>query len=621
MMRNISPKSPGKEYRQKKTHLSLYQEGNLLVAVPVVLQLILLIALWLLSNNADRSAVQAGLQKERARAARTFILQSQFVGSAITSSILKNEPVEPRARTFTELCRGSQAKLMTYFADDQPTLRLIDNIQLSTVSLLQDANYNYLLRQLNSKQQSQSNSNLDRIRQKQEQLLNLQQQLQTIIKKLPAKEDPKQQNKRKFWFSLAIAGTFINFVSMAIVALIFNLAIVKRLANLSTNVSRFTRGQRLQEPMAGDDEIAILDQNFYQMSTQMHAIEQTQKTLFETVDCLLCQVDNLGRFEQANSAAKSMLGLSPATLKGKYIEDLVPPDERKSAIDFLTRAIQLGTQPPFELTIAKPDGTLIYTLWTARYVAEQKRVFCVVQNATERIEAERVRKQVLQMVSHDLRSPLSSIGLIYKLIDAGHIVALSNNGRAALKQANMSINKMLSMVNNLLDIEKMEAGMLQLELETVYVGDAAAQAISNISDLIADKQVVVDARQAKDRVIADKFRLVQILTNLFSNAIKASPPGSQVTVSTQPGNGYLKVTVTDQGVGIPLAQQKGIFDPYRQQSSDLNTSQTHKGMGLAICRALVHLHGGEIALESQPGKGTSFYFSLPDQSYNPDNKF
>lgn len=621
MRSNSSLKNPGKEQTQRQPRLSLHQKGNLLVAVPVVLQLILLIALWLLSNNADQSAVQAGIQKERARAARTFILQSQFVCTAVATAILKNQPVEPRARTFAELCRGSQAKLMTYFADDKPTLRLIENIQLSTVSLLQDANYTYLVRQLNSRHQSEGQNNLSRIRQKQEQLLNQQQELQTIIKNHPTTENTEQQNKRKFWFSLAIAGTFVNFLSMAVVALIFNLAIVKRLYILSTNVSRFTRGQRLQEPMAGDDEIATLDQNFYQMSTQMHTIEQTQKTLFETVDCLLCQVDNLGRFEQANSAAKSMLGLSPATLKGKYIEDLVPPDERKSAIDFLTRAIQQGTQAPFELTIAKPDGTLIYTLWTARYVAEQKRVFCVVQNATERIEAERVRKQVLQMVSHDLRSPLSSIGLIYKLMDAGHIVALDNTGKAALKKATASINKMLTMVNNLLDIEKMEAGMLQLEIETVNVGDATALAISSVSDLIESKQVVIDARQAKDRVIADKFRLVQILSNLLSNAIKASPSGSQVTVSTQPGNGYLKVTVTDQGSGIPLAQQKHIFDPYRQQSSDLITSEIHKGMGLAICRALVHLHGGEIALESQPGKGSSFYFSLPDQSYNPDNKF
>ncbi len=617
MSNTISIKSPDKAHGLKqKQQLSLRQKGGLLVALPVLLQLLLLLALWLLSNNADQSAIEAGLHKERARATRTFILQSQFVSTAIDAAILNNTPVEPNARTFVEICRGSQNKLMSYFADDQTTLNLIDSIHHSTAILLQEANQTYLLRQLETRQNKQNIVSFAVVRAKQEQLFKLQQQLQNLIKNSPNTESAQQQNKRKFWFTLAIAGSFINFLAMAVVAAIFNTAIVKRLAVLSANVARFTRGQRLLAPEPGHDEIATLDQNFYQMSSQMHAIEQTQRTLFETVDCLLCQIDKLGRFEQANSAAKSMLGLSPSALKGKYIEDLVPVDERKSAIEFFTRAIQEGTQPPFELTISKPDGTLIYTLWTARYVAEHKRVFCVVQNATERIEAERVRKQVLQMVSHDLRSPLSSIGLIYKLMEAGHIVSLSDRGKVALNQARDHTNKMLAMVNNLLDIEKMEAGMLQLELETVVVYEAATLAVQNVAALMETRQVTVDLRQTKDKVIVDKFRLVQILTNLLSNAIKSSPPNSQVAINTQPGNGYLKVSVTDQGSGIPEHLHKTIFAPYKQDANN-----QHKGMGLAICRALVHLHGGELAFESQPGKGSSFYFSLPDQSYNPNNKF
>lgn len=608
----ISDRIPG----QKLQHLSLRQKGSLLVALPVLLQLLLLIGLWLISNNADQSAVQAGLHKERARATRTFILQSQFVSSAIDAAILKDAPVEPTARTFVEICHGSQGTLMSYFADDQSTLNLIESIYQSTVNLLQEANHTYLLRQLETRQNKQNNVTFAVVRAKQERLFKLQQALHNLIKNSPNTESAQQQSKRKFWFTLAIAGTFINFLMMAIGAAIFNTAIVKRVAALSENVARFARGQRLLAPVPGNDEIATLDQNFYQISTQMYTIEQTQRTLFETVDCLLCQIDKLGRFEQANSAAKSMLGFSPSALKGKYIEDLVPVDERKSAIEFFTRAVQEGTQPPFELTISKPDGTLIHTLWTARYVAAHKRVFCVVQNATERIEAERVRKQVLQMVSHDLRSPLSSIGLIYKLMEAGHIVALSDRGKAALNHARDNTNKMLAMVNNLLDIEKMEAGMLQLELETVIVYEACALAVQNVAALIETRQVTVDLSQTKDKVIADKFRLVQILTNLLSNAIKSSPPNSQVSVNTQPGNGYLKVSVTDQGSGIPEHLHKTIFAQYKQDASN-----QHKGMGLAICRALVHLHGGEIAFESQPGRGSSFYFSLPDQSYNPNNKF
>ncbi len=388
------------------------------------------------------------------------------------------------------------------------------------------------------------------------------------------------------------------------------------------SVSRFARGQRLTPPVLGNDEIATLDSNFYQLSTQMYALEQTQKRLYETVDCLLCQVDKLGRIEQANSASKQLLGFKPSDLQGKYVEDLVPIDDRKNAIEFITRAIEDGSQPPFELPIAKPDGTLIYTLWTARYVPEHKRVFCVVQDATERIEADRVRKQVLQMVSHDLRSPLSSIGLIYKMIEAGHIVALDQQGKTALGQARDNTNRMLVLVNNLLDIEKMEAGMLKLELESVSVNEVCALAVENVKELIAARQITVEYRQIKDKVMADKFRLVQILTNLLNNAIKFSPPNSQVTVTTQPGNGYLKVIVTDQGEGIPPGLHKTIFDHYRLMAKSPEPTNTSKhGMGLVICRALVHLHGGEIAFDSVPGKGSSFYFSLPDQSFYTDNKF
>lgn len=228
-----------------------------------------------------------------------------------------------------------------------------------------------------------------------------------------------------------------------------------------------------------------------------------------------------------------------------------------------------------------------------------------------REEAERVKKEFVAMIGHDLRTPLSSVQGTLTLLADGVYGDISEVGIKKARVAEKSIERITHLANELLDIEKIEANNLQIELEPVQLQAAIHRSIASLEGFAQYKKIVIDFQGTDFEVMADDARLTQVLINLLSNAIKFSPDESKVTISVKPTDaGQVEIRVIDQGRGISDEQKEEIFARYKQLDKSDAKNERGLGLGLAICKAIVENHGGQIGVEANTDVGCSFWFTL-----------
>jgi signal transduction histidine kinase len=227
-------------------------------------------------------------------------------------------------------------------------------------------------------------------------------------------------------------------------------------------------------------------------------------------------------------------------------------------------------------------------------------------------EIERLKQEFVSMVSHDLRSPLTSLQVTLDLLGDGTYGQLNETGQKRIEAASKSAVRLIGLINDLLDLEKMESGMMNLEIEAVRVTDLFEQAIAGVCGFAEQQGVILDQCPSNTIIKGDSERLVQVVVNLLSNAIKFSPAGSKIYLKEESTtNSMCRISVVDGGRGIPEAFRKQIFERFRQVKESDGQRKKGTGLGLPICKAIVQLHGGEIGVESQEGKGSTFWFSVP----------
>lgn len=249
-------------------------------------------------------------------------------------------------------------------------------------------------------------------------------------------------------------------------------------------------------------------------------------------------------------------------------------------------------------------------------IGQEERLFVSVQDITERHRLEQLRRDLMGMVSHDLRAPLTTIRVTLDMVRDGIYGTLNERGFLAMDRAVSSTQYLTSLVANLLDADKAESGSITLTIEETTIGAIVNQAIaaldkSDDSKTDDEANITIESDFTNDSFEADRDRLVQVLINLISNAMKYSPPNSKVLVKAGIEGLSAKFQVIDQGPGIPKEMQPLIFERYRQLDQPSATKKKGFGLGLAICKALVELHRGRIWVESEANKGSRFIFTVP----------
>ncbi|MBZ0188530.1 MAG: cell wall metabolism sensor histidine kinase WalK, partial [Candidatus Obscuribacterales bacterium] len=243
---------------------------------------------------------------------------------------------------------------------------------------------------------------------------------------------------------------------------------------------------------------------------------------------------------------------------------------------------------------------------------EGKQAMILVVDITERHEIEAMKRRFVAMVSHELKTPLTSVQNYLELLDKGTYGTLNEKGEKTLKKVDDNLNRLTNLIEELLDIERLEQGSLKLSKSIIDLEDIFDLAMENIRAASKNKEIEIKMPETNLKLLADRDRLVQVLINLLVNAIKFSGKGTIIEVGLVEGVESLTISVSDQGRGIPREFIDKIFERYQQVNLEDSVRHGGAGLGLAICKEIITLHGGKIGCDSEAGKGSRFWFELPN---------
>ena len=296
---------------------------------------------------------------------------------------------------------------------------------------------------------------------------------------------------------------------------------------------------------------------------------------------------------------------------GGYRSILAVPMLRDGASIGVLTLTRIGEARPFgdkqiELIRVFADQAVI--------AIENVRLFKEIQEKTQQLEvANKHKSEFLANMSHELRTPLNAIIGFSEVLIERMFGEVNEKQADYLKDIHESGRHLLSLINDILDLSKIEAGRMELELSTVHLPTAISNAMTLIRERAQRHGIALGSEldPALGELLADERKVKQILLNLLSNAVKFTPDGGAVHVSAALVNGSVELAVRDTGIGIAPEDQGAVFEEFRQVGGDSLRKAEGTGLGLTLTKKLVQLHGGEIRLQSAPGKGSTFSFTLP----------
>lgn len=330
----------------------------------------------------------------------------------------------------------------------------------------------------------------------------------------------------------------------------------------------------------------------------------------------------------ANDAACNLLGLTQDQLLGKTSYDpdwkCIGEDGTDIPGEMHPVPVAIRTRRPVRnqtMGVYRPrDGSWVWMLVNAEPLLDEEgyvsNVICSFSDITERKNVEQLKTEFISVVSHELRTPLTSILGSLGLIMGGVSGEISQATRSMLDIAHKNSERLVRLINDILDIEKIEAGKMVFHLKPLEIAPLIEQAIEATSSYAEQYGVrfesAAPANSQHLKVVADADRLTQVVVNLLSNAAKFSPVGGVVKIETIPlANKWVRISVSDKGPGIAEEFKNRIFQKFAQADSSDTRQKGGTGLGLSISKAIVEKFKGTINFTTQPGKGTTFYVDLP----------
>ena len=592
-------------------NLTLAQKVFVLVLLPLTFQIVFVATLANMLKQVERENAQEAhakdLQSEVNKILRLIVdsgarlVVSEFAkGEGISEK--KHSKIKIRATDEFESLR----QLVKGHPNEEAEVAKIEKLHLDIRDILKDAR-----RHQNDDDKiglvsdfAQLQVMMNRFSAATESIIENQQKIQRAKRKSAMKA-------RSAIINLLYFGVIFNIALAIGLALYFNIGVSRRMTILIDNTKRMVRGQALNPPVGGKDEIAHLDLFFNKMAASLTEAARKERAIIANASEVICSFDEEMKFSNANPAAEKIWGYTPEELVGKPFAELLDEDEHNRVTEQFLLVKKQDGSVPVETRVRKKNDAEIDMLWSVQWSAAERSYFCVAHDITERKQIERMKREFVAMVSHDLRTPLTSIQGFLALLQVGALGELTQSGQSSLTIADTSINRLIKLVSDLLDMEKLESGKMDLNLRNVAVRDLLLESANAVDAFADENDVTLDIVPTDLSIEVDGDRIIQVLVNLISNAIKFSPKDSVVTLSAEESEKALEIKVADQGRGIPPEYIDSVFERFSQVKKSDAKNRKGSGLGLAICKAIVEKHGGKIGVTSEEGKGSTFWFSLP----------
>lgn len=310
-------------------------------------------------------------------------------------------------------------------------------------------------------------------------------------------------------------------------------------------------------------------------------------------------------------------GVSPKTFLVNFenFSRLIHPDDQEHVQRCIRESVEGDAPFQIEFRIITPAGDTRWIHTSAQIMHDREgnaaRMLGATMDITARKELEQEKSDFLSMASHELKTPLTSLKIFVDLLESHMPQDSKTKMEYYLYRITEQMNRLGDLINDLLDVSRIETGKLKLNREKFRIDELLFDTVESIRPSANDRKIVFKNR-TRTVVNADRYRLYQVIINLLTNAIKYSPKGKEIYIEVKKVRNSVTVSVQDSGIGISRDKQKKIFDKLYQVSDPVERTYPGLGLGLYISKEIIERHRGKIWVESQgKGRGSTFYFTLP----------
>jgi NtrC-family two-component system sensor histidine kinase KinB len=432
---------------------------------------------------------------------------------------------------------------------------------------------------------------------------------------------------RKAIWSMVMIGSIAVGIGLGFSLLLSNL-LVKPVRRMMEATQKISEGNYdVEISTRSSDELGDLTQDFNQMAKKLKAYhdlnidqilaeKRKSDAIIRSIDDGIVVVDNELKVTGINPTAAKALNIVPDQVQNKHFLEVVKND---MLFNYVKQSVETGQPPSIEerktiFTIQEGEKQQHYQFAITPVHGKPGALLGVVlllRDVTRLTEWDRLKSEFVMIASHELRTPLTSIGMSIKLLLEKTLEKLDGKEQQLLLAAHEDLQRLKNLVNNLLDLSKIEAGKMAMEFENISVDTLCRSAANVLKTQIDSKGInlILDLPSHLPSVKADVNKILWVLTNLISNALRYTDSEGQIRLSAERIDPYVHVSITDYGPGIPLEVQSKIFDKFVQIKNDKALGGS--GLGLAICKEIIRAHSGTIWVDSTPGEGSTFTFTLP----------
>jgi NtrC-family two-component system sensor histidine kinase KinB len=427
--------------------------------------------------------------------------------------------------------------------------------------------------------------------------------------------------------SLSVIGALAIILGIGF-SFFLSLLISRPVTELTEAAHQIAQGDYgVRVPVRGSGELALLTEQFNLMTEklrQFHELNIGQiiaekgksDAIVQSVDDGIMVVDRNLLITNVNPKAARIFQVSKEEVLGKHIFEVA---RNELLLDCLKQSLESGQPPKIpageDVFAVKADGDSQYFQFSIvpmrTPAAAAGGVVVVLRDITRLHELDRLKSEFVMIASHELRTPITSLNLAVDLLRESTPGKLTEKERGLLESAREDVQRLRALVNDLLDLSKIEAGKLELTFEAVTPGFLGDQAVAVMKTQVEAKKIELEVNlpPSLPAVTADPAKIVWVLVNLLANAVRYTQAGGHITLAGERVGGQVHLSVRDDGQGVPYEVQPRIFDKFVQLKG--GGSPGGSGLGLAICKEIVRAHRGAIWLDSAPGKGSTFTFALP----------
>ena len=660
-----SKKMPFVQLKQRGAgKLKLSAKGLLLIGVPLIFELVLVGSLSALVYSADREREQELVQRNIALQASNIIKSYFALSTLLMSDYMPNKRAlmeathdqiilisndlrklvkkDPEGRSIMAAIDKQSDKVSTYilWAAGQPERknRKRDLSKEGLEAMQREGEKKNkeiekaLPEQFSKKTHGSPKEKLVPT------VVGISRKLQKLVESAEKKEfliPERRQAIRTKQSEVLLFGLLVNIAGCVFLALYFSRDLTGRLQILADNTFRLSSDRPLNDALQGSDEIAELDGMFHSTAIALKEAQQKDNAVFDNAQDIICSISPDLTFLKLNSAALRILNYDPSSLIGKSIEQIVHPgDIEKVKAAFQNSHAKQHDQHEFESRVITNEGgnSFKYLSWSFSRSSESGEIYCVMHDISKRKELELLKQDFLAMVSHDLRTPLTSIFVVAKLATVGAFGPIEEENQVLLKEVTSSGDQLIELINDLLDIEKLEAGKMQLITAPIVAGEFLVSLVTSLStapETSAKYAERLDLRLSEDimstRINADRDRLLQAFTNVLSYSVSVTPAGQKVEIHTERGlskedDGLITLRIIN---GAPPTNQfdaNKLFDRFAgelpangldtgdPESEDMANSvdqnpkaftKPQRALALPIAKRIIEEHNGSIGFETQ----------------------